>query len=92
MEVLQTGQTLRSDEDFFVHKDGRMIPISCSVAPIRSDSTIGGAVMVVRDLPQQKLAEATERENEEALQQAQKLEVDGVVGADTWAALGKATG
>jgi PAS domain S-box-containing protein len=79
MEVLHTGQTLRSEEDFFVHKDGRMIPISCSVAPIRSDSTIGGAVMVVRDLTQQKLAEATERENEEALQQAQKLESIGVL-------------
>ena len=79
MEVLKTGQTMRSEEDFFVHQDGSMIPISCSVAPIRSDSTIGGAVMVVRDLTQQKVAEATERENEEALQQAQKLESIGVL-------------
>jgi two-component system, cell cycle sensor histidine kinase and response regulator CckA len=79
MRVLTTGQTLRSQEDFFVHKDGRVIPISCSIAPIQSDSTIAGAVMVVRDLTEQKLAEATERENEEALQQAQKLESIGVL-------------
>ena len=79
MKVLTTGETLRSDEDFFVHQDGRMIPISCSVAPIRSDSTIGGAVMVVRDLTQQKLAETAQRENEEALRQAQKLESIGVL-------------
>ena len=79
MKVLTTGETLRSDEDFFVHKDGRMIPISCSVAPIRSESTVGGAILVVRDLTQQKLAQTADRENEEALQQAQKLESIGVL-------------
>jgi two-component system, cell cycle sensor histidine kinase and response regulator CckA len=36
-------------------------------------------VMVVRDLTEQKQAEATERENEEALQQSQKLESIGVL-------------
>jgi two-component system cell cycle sensor histidine kinase/response regulator CckA len=49
------------------------------VAPIKSDSIIAGAVMVVRDLTQQKQDEAAERENEEALQQAQKLESIGVL-------------
>lgn len=79
MRVLATGETLRSESDFFTHKDGRVIPVSCSIAAIRSDDTIVGAVMVVRDVTQQKLAEATERENEEALQQAQKLESIGVL-------------
>jgi two-component system, cell cycle sensor histidine kinase and response regulator CckA len=79
MEVIRTATMMRSDEDFFVHKDGRLVPISCSIAPIKSDSTVAGAVMVVRDLTQQKLIEATERENEEALQQAQKLESIGVL-------------
>jgi two-component system cell cycle sensor histidine kinase/response regulator CckA len=79
MEVLRSGTMIRSDEDFFVHREGQLIPISCSVAPIKSDSAIAGAVMVVRDLTQQKLAEATQRENEEALQQAQKLESIGVL-------------
>jgi two-component system, cell cycle sensor histidine kinase and response regulator CckA len=79
MEVLRTGQTLRSHEDYFIHKNGQIVPISCSVAPIRSDSIIAGAVMVVRDLTQQRLAEATQRENEQALQQSQKLESIGVL-------------
>ncbi len=79
MKVLITGETLRSEEDFFLHKDGRLIPISSSIAPIPSDSTIGGAVLVIRDLTQQKSSEAAQRENEEALQQAQKLESIGVL-------------
>ena len=79
LEVLRTGETVRSDEDFFFHQNGHLVPISCSIAPIRSDSLIAGAVMVVRDLTQQKQAEAAQRENEQALQQAQKLESIGVL-------------
>jgi two-component system cell cycle sensor histidine kinase/response regulator CckA len=79
LRVLATGETLRSEGDFFIHKDGRVIPVSCSIAAIRSEDTIAGAVMVVRDVTQQKLAEATQKENEEALQQAQKLESIGVL-------------
>src|SRR3954465_6302443 len=79
MKVLITGETVRSEEDYFLHKDGRLIPISSSVAPIPSDSTISGAVLVVRDLTHQKSSEAIQRENEAALQQAQKLESIGVL-------------
>src|SRR3954449_12962073 len=79
MKVLISGETLRSEEDFFLHKDGKLIPISSSVAAIASDSTISGAVLVVRDLTQQKSSEALQRENEAALQQAQKLESIGVL-------------
>jgi two-component system, cell cycle sensor histidine kinase and response regulator CckA len=79
MKVLSTGETLRSEEDFFLHKDGRLIPISSSVAPIPSDSTISGAVLVIRDLTDQRSSEAAQRENEAALQQSQKLESIGVL-------------
>jgi two-component system, cell cycle sensor histidine kinase and response regulator CckA len=79
MQALATGETVRSDEDLFLHKDGRLVPVSCSVAPIRADGSIGGAVMVLRDLTQQKRTESIRRENEEALQQAQKLESIGVL-------------
>jgi PAS domain S-box-containing protein len=78
-QVLITGETYRSVEDCFVHRDGRIIPISCSLAPIRSDSIIAGAVMVVRDLTDEKQAANVQRENEEALRQAQKLESIGVL-------------
>jgi PAS domain S-box-containing protein len=79
MRVLASGHTIRSEDDFFVHKDGSLVPISSSAAPIMSDNAVVGAVMVVRDLTEQKQAEAMQRENEEALQQAQKLESIGVL-------------
>jgi two-component system cell cycle sensor histidine kinase/response regulator CckA len=78
-QVLITGETLRTDDDFFVHRNGNILPVSCSIAPIRADSIIAGAIMVVRDLTEQKEAEASQRENQEALQQAQKLESIGVL-------------
>jgi PAS domain S-box-containing protein len=78
MQALTTGQRLRT-EDYFTHKDGTTVPISCSTAPIRGDSSIAGAVLVVRDLTEERKAEVTQRENEEALQQAQKLESIGVL-------------
>ncbi len=79
MRVLASGQTIRSEDDFFVHKEGSLVPISSSAAPIMSDNAVVGAVMVVSDLTEQKQAEAMQRENEEALQQAQKLESIGVL-------------
>jgi two-component system, cell cycle sensor histidine kinase and response regulator CckA len=79
MKVLASGQTLRTESDFLIHQDGRPVPVSCSIAPIRSDGGVAGAVIVVRDLTEQKLAEAAQRENAEALQQAQKLESIGVL-------------
>jgi two-component system cell cycle sensor histidine kinase/response regulator CckA len=79
MHVLRSGETLRGVEDSFLSRDGRLVPISCSIAPIRADSAVAGAVLVVRDLTEQKRAEEAQRENEEALQQAQKLESIGVL-------------
>ena len=79
MKVLASGQTLRGQEDFFRHKDGRLVPITCSTAPIKGDDEIAGAVLVVRDISEEKLAEESEREREEALRQAQKLESIGVL-------------
>jgi two-component system cell cycle sensor histidine kinase/response regulator CckA len=79
MRVLLTGETLRTENDFFIHQDGRLVPISCSVAPIRGDGGIAGAVMVIRDLTEQKREEASQREREESLQQSQKLESIGVL-------------
>jgi two-component system cell cycle sensor histidine kinase/response regulator CckA len=77
--VIRTGETLREEEGFFSHRDGYAVPISCSIAPIRGNGAVAGAVLVVRDLTEQRRAEAAERENEEALRQAQKLESIGVL-------------
>ena len=77
--ALVAGETVRGQEGLFTHKDGHSVPISCSIAPIRGDGHIAGAVLVVRDLTEQRRTEAAERENEQALQQSQKLESIGVL-------------
>jgi PAS domain S-box-containing protein len=77
--VIRTEETIREAEGFFSHKDGQSVPISCSIAPIRGDGNVAGAVLVVRNLTEQRRAEAAERENEEAVRQAQKLESIGVL-------------
>jgi two-component system, cell cycle sensor histidine kinase and response regulator CckA len=77
--ALVAGETIRGQEGFFVHKDGQSVPVSCSIAPIRGDGNIAGAVLVVRDLTEQRRTEEAERENEQALQQSQKLESIGVL-------------
>jgi PAS domain S-box-containing protein len=79
MQVLITEETLRGLEDFFLHKDGRIVPVTCSIAPIRADSIVAGAVLVVRDITEQKRAEELLREKEEEFRQAQKLESIGVL-------------
>ena len=60
-KVLITGATVRSEDDFFVHQNGTILPVSCSIAPIQSAGLIAGGVMVVRDITEQKLAEAAAR-------------------------------
>jgi two-component system cell cycle sensor histidine kinase/response regulator CckA len=79
MQVLVTEETLRGQDDFFLHKDGRVLPVTCSTAPIRGDGAVAGAVLVVRDISEQKLAQEALREKEEAFRQAQKLESIGVL-------------
>ena len=79
MRVLATGETIRGHEDYLVRPDGRPVPVSCSAAPIRGDGGTAGAVLVIRDLTEQRRSEAAQRESEEALQQAQKLESIGVL-------------
>lgn len=79
MKVLVSGETLRGQEDFFRHREGHLVPVTCSTAPIRGDGRIAGAVLVVRDISAEKEADEVEREREEALRQAQKLESIGVL-------------
>jgi len=79
LKVLETEETLRGQEDQFVHKDGRILTVTCSTAPIRGDGSVAGAVLVVRDISEEKRAEEADREKDEAFRQAQKLESIGVL-------------
>ena len=77
--ALKSGQTLLGQEGRFLHRAGYAVPVSCSIAPIRGEDAVAGAVLVVRDVSEQHRAEVAGRENQEALQQAQKLESIGVL-------------
>lgn len=79
MQVLRSGETVRGLEDSFLHHDGHWVPVTCSTAPIQGDGQIAGAVLVVRDISEQKRTEAEHREQEEAFRQSQKLESIGVL-------------
>lgn len=47
--VLRRGKTVHSHQDVFVRKDGTMVPVVCSNAPIIRDGKVTSAVLVVVD-------------------------------------------
>jgi two-component system NtrC family sensor kinase len=60
LEVRMLGRTLRSSDATFTRKDGTTFPVAFSSAPLQSEATIKGAVVVFRDA-------TDEKEEEEAL-------------------------
>jgi PAS domain S-box-containing protein len=73
LEKLQRGERLDHFETTRVTKDGRRIPISLTVSPIRdSRGTVIGASKVARDISERKRAEQALRQNQEALREADR--------------------
>ena len=60
LEVRSRGRTLRSSDATFTRKDGTTFPVAFSSAPLQSEATIDGVVVVFRDVTE-------ERKEEEAL-------------------------
>jgi PAS domain S-box-containing protein len=56
-EVLNLKATATSREDMWIRKDGTMIPIFCSLAPIIVDDKVTGAVLAAHDITERKRAE-----------------------------------
>jgi hypothetical protein len=56
-EVLDSKVTLTNREDVWTRKDGTMIPIFCSCAPIIVDGNVTGAVLAAHDITERKRAE-----------------------------------
>lgn len=52
-----TGETVRVDEDWFVRRDGRFVPVAYSSAPV-AERGGRGAVVVFRDITEQRAAAA----------------------------------
>ena len=62
LRVRVTGQTLHMEEDWFVRKDGSLVPVAYSSAPFR-DGDGWGAVITFRDITERlRLEESTRRE------------------------------
>ena len=61
LEVRKLGRTLRSSDATFTRKDGATFPVAFSSAPLQSEATIEGVVVVFRDATEEK-------KEEEALQ------------------------
>ncbi len=58
-----TGETVHSDEDWFFRRDGSMIPVSYTSAPIELPSG-RGAVVAFRDIAERRRAEQAMRASE----------------------------
>jgi PAS domain S-box-containing protein len=68
--VLYTGVPAQVGEDVFTRKDGRLITVAYSSAPIRGSGEVTGAVIAFQDISRQKRLEAQ-------YLQAQKMEALG---------------
>ncbi len=67
LEVRSLGRTLRSSGATFTRKDGKTFPAAFSSAPLLSEETIQGVVVVFRDVTEEKKEEAALRRELAAL-------------------------
>jgi PAS domain S-box-containing protein len=67
LEVRMLGRTLRSSDATFTRKDGTTFPVAFSSAPLQSEATIGGVVVVFRDATDEKREEEALRRELAAL-------------------------
>ncbi|MFL5846928.1 MAG: EAL domain-containing protein [Solirubrobacteraceae bacterium] len=59
----QEGREIRIADDAFTRKDGTIIPVAYSAAPVRGDTSVRGAVVVFRDITEeQEAAQRSKRE------------------------------
>jgi PAS domain S-box-containing protein len=66
MVMLKVGESLKNHETLGLRKDGKIVPISLTVSPVKDlDGTIVGASTIARDISERKRQEAILRESEE---------------------------
>lgn len=69
LKVIQTGQPVRIDDDYFTRKDGSIIPVAYASTPLIEDDQVIGAVIAFHDITHQKAAEAALRRSRDELEQ-----------------------
>jgi PAS domain S-box-containing protein len=77
-----TGETIHDAEDWWVRKDGSMIPISYSATPIETGSGTG-MIVAFRDISERKRAEEVLRSSEEQLREILKGAHEAFVSMDS---------
>ncbi len=55
--VLDTGSVIRIEDDTFTRRDGRLLPVAYSAAPITSNDKVSGVVLVFGDVSTRRAAE-----------------------------------
>ena len=68
-----TGETVRMELDWFTRKDGRMVPVAYSSAPLATDQG-RGAVVVFRDVSERLASEESRRREAEERARAEELQ------------------
>jgi PAS domain S-box-containing protein len=61
LAVLESGETVRCEDDVFTRKDGTLLPVAYTSSPIKENGETVGAVVTFRDIRARKATE-TERE------------------------------
>jgi PAS domain S-box-containing protein len=65
VDVLRTGLVIRVEDDTFTRRDGRLLPVSYSAAPIATEVAVSGVVVVFSDVSARRATEQhRERERE----------------------------
>ena len=57
LKVRSQGRTIRVTGDVFTRKDGTIVPVAYSAAPLVDESTVVGVVVVFRDTSEERAAE-----------------------------------
>jgi len=74
LERVYRGETVASFESERVHKDGRHIPVSLTVSPVRdAEGHIAGACAIAREIGGSGRAQAALRRSEAELREAQRV-------------------
>ncbi|MGM0477143.1 MAG: EAL domain-containing protein [Pseudomonadota bacterium] len=72
--VLETGSTLRSWEDFFWNQEGFGFPVLINAAPMFDDvGTVCGAVVSFQDISERKRIQERMKQSEQELAEAQRI-------------------
>ena len=65
--IVTAGRACIQEDDIFFRRDGTMVMVECSYAPVVVDNKAAGAVLTVRDITARKRSDAALRQNEARL-------------------------